>query len=140
MIQKINYQQVKIIERQLMVKKELLFSVTKKDLEIQTFRCGGHGGQKVNKTSSGVRIIHKESGAVGESRTERSQYQNKKIAFIRLTKSQKFKLWIQKKVFEVTYDQRKIERKVDEDMKSENLKVEVKHDNIWIELDKDDEN
>jgi len=120
--------------------RELLFSVTKKDLEIQTFRCGGHGGQKVNKTSSGVRIIHKESGAIGESRTERSQYQNKKIAFRRLTKSKKFKLWLQKKVFEITYDKKEIERKVDEDMKSENLKVEVKHDNIWIELDKDDEN
>lgn len=120
--------------------KELLFSVTKKDLDIQTFRCGGHGGQKVNKTSSGVRIIHGESGAVGESRSERSQYQNKKIAFRRLVKSQKFKLWLNKKAFEMGCDQKEIKKKVDDEMIPNNLKVEVKCDGKWTELDEDDEN
>jgi protein subunit release factor B len=72
--------------------KELLFSVTKKDLIVQTFKAGGKGGQHQNKTDSGVRIIHKKSGAVEESRNERSQYQNKKIAFKRLTESSKFKI------------------------------------------------
>jgi len=69
-----------------------LFSLTKKNFEIQTFRSGGPGGQHQNKTSSGVRIIHKESGAVGESREHKSQLQNKKAAFTRLTESDKFKL------------------------------------------------
>ena len=45
--------------------RELLFSLTKNDFELQFFRAGGKGGQKQNKTSSGCRIIHKESGAVG---------------------------------------------------------------------------
>jgi protein subunit release factor B len=38
--------------------KELLFSLTKKDFRIDTFRAGGKGGQKQNKTSSGVRVTH----------------------------------------------------------------------------------
>lgn len=50
--------------------KELLFSLTKKDFRIETFRSGGKGGQHQNKTDSGVRIVHLESGAVGESREE----------------------------------------------------------------------
>ena len=64
-----------------MAKKELLFSLTKKDFVVETFRAGGKGGQKQNKTDSGVRIKHPASGAVAESREERSQHQNKKIAF-----------------------------------------------------------
>jgi peptide chain release factor 2 len=47
------------------------------DVEIQTFSCGGPGGQHVNKTQSGVRLIHKPTGAVAESRSERSQHKNK---------------------------------------------------------------
>ena len=56
--------------------KELLFTIRKKDFEIQTFRSGGKGGQHQNKTDSGVRIIHKASGAVGESRNDKSQHRN----------------------------------------------------------------
>lgn len=47
------------------------------DVEIQTFSCGGPGGQHVNKTQSGVRLIHKPTGITAESRTERSQHKNK---------------------------------------------------------------
>ncbi len=47
------------------------------DVEVQTFSCGGPGGQHVNKTQSGVRLIHKPTGAVAESRSERSQHKNK---------------------------------------------------------------
>ena len=77
--------------------KEHLFSVTKKDLKIQTFKSGGKGGQHQNKTDSGVRIVHKESGAVGECRNHKSQYQNKKEAFRRMTEYPKFMLWVRKK-------------------------------------------
>jgi protein subunit release factor B len=67
--------------------KMLLFSVTKKDLDVQTFRSGGKGGQNQNKVESGVRIIHRASGAVGESREYRDQPQNKKAAFQRMIKT-----------------------------------------------------
>jgi protein subunit release factor A len=105
--------------------KKLLVTITKKDLEVQTFRSGGKGGQHQNKTDSGVRIVHRESGAVGESREERSQHQNKKIAFKRLSQHPKFKMWLNK----IAYEQEKgktIDELVEEQMKPENLKVECK--------------
>ena len=75
--------------------KKLLFSVTAKDLRIDTFRAGGKGGQNQNKVNSGVRITHDASGAVGESREHRDQLQNKKAAFKRMTESKEFKSWMQ---------------------------------------------
>ena len=47
------------------------------DCEYQTFRSGGPGGQYQNTTESGIRIIHKPTGLIAESRQERSQTQNK---------------------------------------------------------------
>ena len=46
------------------------------DCEYQTFRSGGPGGQYQNTTESGIRIIHKPTGLIAESRQERSQAQN----------------------------------------------------------------
>lgn len=110
-----------------------LFSVTKKDFDVQTFRCGGHGGQKVNKTSSGVRIIHRESGAVGESRTDRSQAQNKKLAFQRLVKTGKFKIWLNRKIFEMNGNET-IDQTLERYMLPENLKIEIRNENgTWEE-------
>jgi protein subunit release factor A len=113
------------------MKKELLFSITKKDLKIQTFKSGGPGGQHQNKTDSGVRIIHSESGGVGESREQRSQYQNKKIALQRLVKHPKFKIWHSRKCAEII-EGKTIEEIVDEMMDEKNLKVEVKEDGKWV--------
>ena len=62
--------------------RELLFTTSRKDFEISTFRCGTKGGQHANKTSSGFRVKHLPSGAVGESRTHKSQHANKKEARI----------------------------------------------------------
>lgn len=76
------------------MERELLFSVTKKDLRVDTFRSGGKGGQNQNKRDTGVRITHLVSGAVGESREERSQEQNKQKAFRRMAESSKFQLWV----------------------------------------------
>ena len=103
--------------------KELAFSVTKKDLVRQTFRCGGKGGQHQNKTESGVRFIHKPSGARGESREERSQHRNEKIAFNRLANSKVFKAWAFLRCAEISSGET-IEQKVERDMQPENLKIE----------------
>ena len=73
--------------------KRFMFRVTLADCEVDTFRAGGNGGQKQNKTSSGVRVTHRPSGAIGESRDTRSQTQNKKSAFFKMASSPKFKAW-----------------------------------------------
>jgi len=111
--------------------KELLFSVTKKDLKIETFKAGGPGGQHQNKTASAVRITHSESGAVGESRTHRSQAQNKKEALRRLVKHPKWKVWHNRRVHECLSGET-VEQAVQRAMQPKNLKVEVRKDGKWV--------
>ena len=111
--------------------KEFLFSITKKDFDIQTFRAGGKGGQHQNKTDSAVRIIHRDSGAVGISRNDRSQHRNKKLALERLIKTNKFKLWVNKRVNEIHVG-KTIEQQTKELMQPQNLKVEIRKNGKWI--------
>lgn len=119
-----------------MTNKELLFSITKDDLEIQTFCSGGKGGQNQNKRFTGVRIIHKESGAIGECREERDQLQNKKIALKRLSEHPKFKLWLNKVVFEIE-NKKSVDDVIDEMMDDKNIKTETVDENGRWKIEKD---
>ena len=108
--------------------KKPLLTLTKKDFRIDTFRSGGKGGQHQNKTNSGVRITHIKTGISAESREERSQARNKKIAFHRLCDNPKFKNWLK---MESMYAE-EIQKAVEEGMKPENLKIETVEDGEWI--------
>jgi len=77
------------------------------DLERQTFRSGGPGGQHQNKTESGVRYIHLPTGISAESRSERSQHKNDDLA-MKLLKAKLYRIEEQKRKAEVEklYDEK----------------------------------
>lgn len=114
--------------------RELAFSVTLADCRVDTFRSGGKGGQNQNKRDTGVRVVHEPSGAVGESREERSQLQNKKTAFRKMANSPQFQWWAHLQVREFQTG-KTLETRVEEWMTPENLKVEGKSAGKWVEID-----
>ena len=106
-----------------------VLSVTLDDCDVQTKRGTGKGGQNRNKRDTAVRIVHRASGAVGESQEERSQWQNKRTAFVRMTKTVAFKLWLNRTLSSGPTPEERVER----DMLPENLRIEYRTDGKWVE-------
>ena len=68
------------------------FSINEEDVEIETLKSGGAGGQHINKTESAIRLVHKPTGLSVVCQDERSQLMNKKRAFENLERKIKVKI------------------------------------------------
>ena len=119
-----------------MIRKELLFSITKKDFNIDWYNGSGAGGQGRNKLKQCCRLTHIASGAMSTGQSSKSRVANQKEAFKGVMEHPKFKMWYNTQVME-HLSQETTEERVEKSMKPENIKVEGKDDGgRWVNYER----
>ena len=114
----------KLSWRKSMKNKELLFSISKKDLEITYFSGTGAGGQHRNRHMLNCRINHPDSGVIVTCGKHKSKDRNTREAFRQLVNHPKFKKWHKLKCAQLLADKEEIEQTVERQMNEENLLIE----------------
>lgn len=115
--------------------RELLLRITAKDFDVTAIRGSGPGGQHRNKTSTGIRMKHRASGAVGEATDSRSQLENKQAAFRRCIETKAFKAWLRTATAEAM-GRPTTEQLIAEWMKPEHIETQVLDGNsAWVTVD-----
>lgn len=114
--------------------KRLLFSVGISDCDVEAIASThGAGGQNRNRRHTAIRIRHRASGATSFSADERSQTQNKSVAFRRMAESPAFRAWLRTETAK-RQGRPSVEEQVDAAMAPENLRVEVRGpEGTWVE-------
>jgi len=113
-------------------KKEPLFSVTARDCEWSYTRGTGAGGQKRNKTSSAVHCTHRSSGAHGYSEASRSQLDNRRDAFKKMSETKEFQKWAHIEFMKRSGELDQIEFQVEQELRR--VRTEIKIDGVWTEV------
>ena len=124
---------LRIIERKEEDTRERIRLASKEDFAVSYFCGSGKGGQAKNKVASGVQIIHRETGALGRASDSRSQADNKKMAFRRLLETNKMKIWLNRKLFEVR-ERQTMEEAIEKDTTDDKLRYEVLNSGKWTEV------
>ena len=111
--------------------RELAFSVSVHDCEVREFSVSGAGGQRRDKKKTGIEIRHPPSGAVGRGTEQRSQRQNKKMAWRRMSESKEFVLWVKMQMGEDAKEIARVEKMFWQHLGS--IRVEYRENGQWVE-------
>ena len=117
------------------MERELLLRVTKKDFVETAIRGSGPGGQHRTKTSTGIRLVHKASGAVGQATNSKSQHINRGEAFRRLRDDPRWVAWYRTALAEA-YGRPSVAEIVDRQMREKNITTQVLDERQrWVTVD-----